>query len=53
MCVCVLRGSRVHDAGGGGAATGALVVMVHAEVVAEFMSHDGGERGNVVIGELK
>ena len=51
--VCVLRGSRVHDAGGGGAGAGASIVMVHPEVVAEFMSHDGGERRNVLIGELR
>ncbi len=27
--------------------------MVHPKVVTEFMSHDGCERGNVVIGELR
>lgn len=43
MCVCVLRGSGVHDAGGGGAGAGAAVVVVHAEVVTEFVGDDGGE----------
>lgn len=53
MCVCVLRGSGVHDAGGGGAGAGTAVVVIHAEVVAEFMGDDGGERGDVVVGELQ
>lgn len=53
MFVCVLRGSGVHDAGGGGAGAGAAVVVVHAEVVAEFVGDDGGERGDVVVGELQ
>jgi len=53
VCVCVLRGSRVHDAGGDGAAAGAPVVVVHPQVVTELMSHDGGERGKVVVGELR
>lgn len=46
------RGSRVHDAGVHGAAAGAAVVVVHAEVVTQLVSHDGGEGGNSVVGEL-
>lgn len=49
----VSRGSGVHDAGGGGAGAGPLVIVVHAQVVAQFVSHDGGERRQVVVGELQ
>ena len=49
----VLRGSGVHDAGGGGACARAPIVVVHPEVVPELMSHDGGERWDVVVGELR
>lgn len=51
-CVCVIRGSRVHDAGGGGADAGAAVVVVHPEVVTQLMSNDGRECREVVVGEL-
>lgn len=51
--MCVLRGSGVHDAGAGGARALSAVVMVHAEVVAELVSHDGGERDHEVVVELK
>lgn len=49
----ILRGSRVHDAGAGGTRALSAVVVVHAEVVAELVSHDGGERDHEVVVELK
>ena len=49
----VSRGAGVHDAGGDGAAAGAPVVVVHPEVVTEFVSHDGGKRVDFVVDELR
>lgn len=52
MVMMNLRSPRVHDAGRRGTGALSAVVMVHAEVVTELMSNDGGERRDVVVGEL-
>lgn len=51
--MCVIRGSRVHDACGSGAGAGPSIIMVHPKVVTKFMSNDGCKRRKVVIRELE
>lgn len=53
MCVCVIRGSRVHDACSSGAGAGPSIIMVHPKVVTKFMSNDGCKRRKVVVRELE
>lgn len=48
-----LRGSRVHDAGRDRTAARSFVIVIHSQIVTKLMSNDGGEGGNIIIGELR
>lgn len=47
------RGTRAHDAVLCWAVAVPVIVVVHAQVVAQLMSHDGGEGDHLVVGELQ